>query len=217
MKLLRTITLGALVAATLTPAATASASVTPGDGLALTPPMGFNNWNSTNCRAEFNEDMVKGIADIFVAKGLKDVGYQYVNLDDCWALPARNAAGDLVPDPVRFPHGIKAIADYIHAKGLKFGIYTSAGTKTCNSAGFPGGLGHEQQDANLFASFGVDYLKYDNCNNQGVDAQQRYTAMRDALAATGRPITYSITEWGRTGPPKVWEWGKGVGNHWRTT
>ncbi|MFL6142456.1 MAG: carbohydrate-binding protein, partial [Labedaea sp.] len=103
------------------------------------------------------------------------------------------------------------------AKGLKFGIYTSAGTKTCNTAGFPGGLGHEQQDANLFASFGVDYLKYDNCNNQGVDAQQRYTAMRDALAATGRPITYSITEWGRTGPPKVWEWGKEVGNLWRTT
>ena len=187
------------------------------NGLARTPPMGFNNWNSTQCRADFNEAMIKGIADIFVSRGLKDAGYQYVNIDDCWALPQRNAQGNLVPDPARFPNGIKALADYIHSKGLKFGLYTSAGTKTCNTAGFPGGLGHEQQDANLFASFGADYLKYDNCNNQGVDAQQRYTAMRDALRNTGRPITYSITEWGRTGPPKVWEWGKEVGNLWRTT
>jgi len=187
------------------------------NGLALTPPMGFNNWNTTHCRAEFNEAMVKGIADIFVSRGLKDAGYQYVNIDDCWALPQRNAQGNLVPDPVRFPNGIKAVADYVHSKGLKFGIYTSAGTKTCNVAGFPGGLGHEQQDANLFASWGVDYLKYDNCNNQGVDAQQRYTAMRNALANTGRPIVYSICEWGRTGPPRVWEWGKPVGNLWRTT
>jgi alpha-galactosidase len=179
--------------------------------------MGFNNWNSTNCRADFNETMIKGIADIFVSRGLKDVGFQYVNIDDCWALPSRNAQGNLVADPARFPSGMKALGDYIHARGLKFGIYTSAGTKTCNTAGFPGGLGHEQADANLFASFGVDYLKYDNCNNQGVDAVQRYTAMRDALANTGRPITYSITEWGRTGPPKVWEWGKDVGNLWRTT
>jgi alpha-galactosidase len=187
------------------------------NGLARTPPMGFNNWNSTQCRADFNEAMIKGIADIFVSRGLKDAGYQYVNIDDCWALPQRNAQGNLVPDPARFPNGIKALADYIHSKGLKFGLYTSAGTKTCNTAGFPGALGHEQQDANLFASFGADYLKYDNCNNQGVDAQQRYTAMRDALRNTGRPITYSITEWGRTGPPKVWEWGKDVGNLWRTT
>ncbi|GAA3372013.1 hypothetical protein GCM10017744_101810 [Streptomyces antimycoticus] len=119
-----------------TPASAPSAA--PGDGLALTPPMGFNNWNSTHCRAEFNEAMVKGIADIFVAKGLKDAGYQYVNLDDCWALPQRDADGKLVPDPVRFPNGIKAVADYVHSKGLKIGIYTSAGTKTCNTAGFPG-------------------------------------------------------------------------------
>jgi alpha-galactosidase len=187
------------------------------NGLARTPPMGFNNWNSTQCRADFNEAMIKGIADLFVSRGLRDVGYQYVNIDDCWALPQRDARGDLVPDPARFPNGIKALADYVHARGLKFGIYTSAGTKTCNTAGFPGALGREQQDATLFASWGVDYLKYDNCNNQGVDAQQRYTAMRDALASTGRPVTYSITEWGRTGPPKVWEWGKEVGNLWRTT
>ncbi|UOX89599.1 carbohydrate-binding protein [Amycolatopsis sp. FBCC-B4732] len=184
------------------------------NGLLRTPPMGFNNWNSTQCRPEFGEAMIKGIADIFVSKGLKDAGYTYVNIDDCWALPSRNAAGDLVPDPARFPHGIKALADYVHGKGLKFGIYTSAGTKTCNTAGFPGALGHEQQDANLFASWGVDYLKYDNCNNQGADAQQRYKAMRDALAKSGRPIAYSICEWGQNKP---WTWAAPVGNLWRTT
>ncbi|MFI1071296.1 NPCBM/NEW2 domain-containing protein [Streptomyces puniciscabiei] len=184
------------------------------DGLALTPPMGFNNWNSTHCRADFDESMVKGIADLFVAKGLKDAGYQYVNLDDCWALPQRDAAGKLVPDPARFPNGIKAVADYVHSKGLKLGIYTSAGTKTCNSAGFPGALGHEYSDARQFADWGVDYLKYDNCNNQGVDAKQRYTTMRDALKATGRPIVYSICEWGENKP---WEWASGVGHLWRTT
>jgi alpha-galactosidase len=184
-------------------AAPADAPGTPAlaDGLALTPPMGFNNWNSTHCRAEFNESMVKGIADLFVEKGLKDAGYQYVNLDDCWALPSRDTNGKLVPDPVRFPNGIKAVADYVHSKGLKLGIYTSAGTKTCNSAGFPGALGHEYSDAQQFADWGVDYLKYDNCNNQGVDAKLRYTTMRDALKAatrtTGRPIVYSICEWGQ--------------------
>ncbi|WP_327394692.1 NPCBM/NEW2 domain-containing protein [Streptomyces phaeochromogenes] len=199
-----------------TPAA--PAAPTPDDGLALTPPMGFNNWNSTHCRAEFNEEMVKGIADIFVAKGLKEAGYEYVNLDDCWALPTRDTNGKLVPDPVRFPGGIKAVADYVHSKGLKLGIYTSAGTKTCNDAGFPGALGHEFSDAQQFADWGVDYLKYDNCNNQGVDAKQRYTTMRDALKAasetTGRPIVYSICEWGENKP---WEWAADVGQLWRTT
>lgn len=184
------------------------------DGLALTPPMGFNNWNSTYCRAEFNEAMVKGIADIFVERGLKDAGYEYVNLDDCWALPERDANGKLVPDPVRFPNGIKAVADYVHAKGLKFGIYTSAGTKTCDSTGLPGALGHEYSDARQFADWGVDYLKYDNCNNQGIDAKKRYETMRDALKATGRPIVYSICEWGENKP---WEWASDVGHLWRTT
>ncbi|MBG6137660.1 NPCBM/NEW2 domain-containing protein [Longispora fulva] len=187
------------------------------NGLARTPPMGFNNWNTTHCTATFNEAMVKGVADTFVSAGLRDAGYRYVNIDDCWAEKTRDAAGNLVPQHTRFPHGIKAVADYVHAKGLKFGLYTSAGTKTCNGAdGFPGGLDHEQQDANLFASWGVDYLKYDNCNNQGVDAQVRYKRMRDALQATGRPIAYSICEWGRS-DPKVWTWGEPVGNLWRTT
>ncbi|MFF7366471.1 NPCBM/NEW2 domain-containing protein [Streptomyces tricolor] len=202
----------ALAAPARPPAAPAAPS--PADGLARTPPMGFNNWNSTHCRAEFDESMVKGIADLFVQKGLKDAGYQYVNLDDCWALPERDANGRLVPDPVRFPHGIKAVADYVHAKGLKLGIYTSAGTKTCNSAGFPGALGHEYGDARQFAEWGVDYLKYDNCNNQGVDAKERYRTMRDALEATGRPIVYSICEWGENRP---WEWAADVGHLWRTT
>jgi alpha-galactosidase len=184
------------------------------NGLARTPPMGFNNWNSTQCKADFNEAMVKGIADIFVSSGLKAAGYQYVNLDDCLAEPKRDASGHLVPNHTRFPQGIKAVADYVHSKGLKFGVYTSAGTHTCNKAGFPGGLGHEQTDANTFASWGVDYLKYDNCNNQGVDAVKRYTAMRDALKNTGRPIVYSICEWGKNKP---WNWAPSVGNLWRTT
>jgi alpha-galactosidase len=182
--------------------------------LAPTPPMGWNNWNTTNDRPEFNEDMVLATADFFVSSGLADAGYEYINLDDCWALPERNADGDLVPDPVRFPNGIKAVADYVHAKGLKFGIYTSAGTHTCSPIGFPGALDHEVQDAALFASFDIDYLKYDNCHNEGRDAVQRYTTMRDALLRTGRPIVYSICEWGNNKP---WTWAKGVGHLWRTT
>ncbi|GHI09648.1 alpha-galactosidase [Streptomyces cellostaticus] len=214
------LTTGLLCAAGLAAPATAAPAQDPvaapalADGLALTPPMGFNNWNSTHCRADFDEAMVKGIADLFVDKGLKDAGYRYVNLDDCWALPNRDANGKLVPDPARFPNGIKAVADYVHAKGLKLGIYTSAGTKTCNSAGFPGALGHEYSDARQFADWGVDYLKYDNCNNLGVDAKQRYRTMRDALRATGRSIVYSICEWGENKP---WEWAADDGQLWRTT
>ncbi|MFJ9868987.1 NPCBM/NEW2 domain-containing protein [Streptomyces sp. NPDC101165] len=207
-------TAGLAAPAVAAPARHPVAAPSPADGLALTPPMGFNNWNSTHCRADFNEAMVKGIADLFVAKGLKDAGYQYVNLDDCWALPNRDADGKLVPDPARFPNGIKAVADYVHGKGLKLGIYTSAGFKTCNSAGFPGALGHESSDAQQFADWGVDYLKYDNCNNLGVDAKLRYRTMRDALEATGRPIVYSICEWGENKP---WEWASDVGQLWRTT
>ncbi len=205
--------LATLVCATVSLAGAAPA-VALDDGLARTPPMGFNNWNATHCGADFNEAMVKGMADLFVSSGLKDAGYQYVNLDDCWALPQRDAMDKLVPDPARFPNGIKAVADYVHSKGLKLGIYTSAGTKTCNSAGFPGGLGHEESDAQQFADWGVDYLKYDNCNNQNVPALERYTKMRDALKKTGRAIVYSICEWGQNSP---WLWGADVGHLWRTT
>ncbi|MFC0436019.1 NPCBM/NEW2 domain-containing protein [Kutzneria buriramensis] len=217
---LRLAAIGAAAATLLAGATlvTAPTAVALDNGLARTPQMGFNNWNATHCSGDFNETMVKGIADLFVSSGLKAAGYQYVNLDDCWALPTRDADGDLVPDPARFPDGIKALADYVHSKGLKFGLYSSAGTKTCNSAGFPGGLGHEKQDAALWASWGVDYLKYDNCNNAGSTTTQqyidRYSAMRDALAATGRPILYSLCEWGVNNP---WMWGAPVGNSWRTT
>ncbi|SDY85083.1 alpha-galactosidase [Saccharopolyspora shandongensis] len=214
-RLLGGLTVAVLCGAGLSLAGPAQAAPAEGgDGLALTPPMGFNNWNTTHCGPEFNEEMVKGIADIFVEKGLKDAGYEYVNLDDCWALPARDVDGKLVPDPQRFPNGIKAVADYVHSKGLKFGIYTSAGTKTCNVDGFPGGLGHEKSDAQQFADWGVDYLKYDNCNNWGVDDQKRYTDMANALKETGRPIVYSICEWGENKP---WEWAGDLGQLWRTT
>lgn len=185
------------------------------------PQMGFNNWNSTHCRDEFNEAMIRGIADKFISLGLRDAGYTYVNIDDCWANWQRDKDGHLRANPKRFPSGIKALADYIHQHGLKFGLYSSAGTSTCEplqeNRGFPGGLGHEKEDAATFASWGVDYLKYDNCNNQKVDARQRYSAMAKALRASGRPIFYSVCEWGENKP---WLWaGKPPvdAGSWRTT
>lgn len=186
----------------------------PGEGLAPTPPMGFNNWNTTGCGPEFNEEMVKETADIFVERGLKDAGYEYINLDDCWAEPERGDDGKLVPHKERFPEGIKAVADYVHERGLKLGIYTSAGTRTCDDVGIPGALDHEESDAQQFADWGVDYLKYDNCNNEGRPAQERYATMRDALDATGRDIVYSICEWGSNQP---WKWAPDMAELWRTT
>jgi alpha-galactosidase len=186
------------------------------NGLALTPPMGFNDWNAFGCNV--SEQLIKDTADFFVKSGMKDAGYQYVNIDDCWMTHNRDAEGRLVPDPVKFPDGIKGTADYVHAKGLKLGIYESAGSETC--AHYPGSFGHEQTDAQTFADWGVDYLKYDNCgtnaSNASTQAQYiaRYQAMADALKATGRPIVYSLCEWGNQ---QVWTWGGDMANLWRTT
>jgi alpha-galactosidase len=184
------------------------------NNLALTPPMGWNDWNAYGCNV--SESLVKQTADKIVSSGLAAAGYQYVNIDDCWMQRSRDGAGNLQPDYGKFPSGISGTAAYVHSKGLKLGIYEDAGTQTC--AGYPGSLGHEAQDARSFAAWGVDYLKYDNCFNNGQTSQQqyiaRYTAMRDALAATGRPIVFSICEWGSSAP---WTWGANVGNLWRTT
>lgn len=182
--------------------------------LALTPPMGFNNWNAFGC--DVSEALIKQTADFLVSSGLKDAGYVHVNVDDCWSLRERGADGRLVADPVKFPSGIAGLAAYVHERGLKLGIYGDAGTKTC--AGYPGSLGREKLDAETWASWGVDYLKYDNCYNQSdgsrADFVRRYTAMREALDSVPRPIVYSICEWGQSQP---WEWAKGVGHLWRTT
>jgi alpha-galactosidase len=178
--------------------------------LALTPPMGWNSWNKFGCNV--SEDLIRQMADAMVKSGMKAAGYQYVVIDDCWQV-SRDEDGNIVADPQRFASGIKALADYIHALGLRFGIYSDAGSKTC--AGRPGGLGHEFQDARQYAAWGVDYLKYDWCNTTTQDARASYALIRNALDETGRPIVLSICEWGKAKP---WLWGQEVGgNLWRTT
>jgi alpha-galactosidase len=185
-----------------------------GDGLALTPPMGFNNWNAFGCSV--NETLIRETADFFVTSGLKDAGYQFVNIDDCWSTMERGPDGRLVPDPMKFPSGIAGVAEYVHSKGLKLGLYGDAGTRTC--AGYPGSLGNEEIDAQTWADWGVDYIKYDNCFNQSDGSREdfvnRYSTMHRAIQNTGRPIVYSICEWGQSEP---WQWAKGVGHLWRTT
>jgi alpha-galactosidase len=179
-------------------------------GLALSPPMGWNSWNKFGCNV--SERLIRETADAMVQSGMKDAGYQYVVIDDCWQV-SRDAQGNIVPDPQRFPSGMKALADYIHGLGLKFGIYSDAGSKTCEKR--PGSLGHEYQDARQYAAWGVDYLKYDWCNTTTQDARASYALMRAALNASGRPIVLSICEWGQAKP---WLWGREVGgNLWRTT
>jgi alpha-galactosidase len=179
-------------------------------GLAPTPPMGWNSWNKFGCNV--NERMIRDMADALVKSGMKDAGYQYVNIDDCWQV-SRDAGANIVPAPQRFPHGMKAVGDYIHSLGLKFGVYSDAGSQTC--AGRPGGLGHEYQDAVQYAAWGVDYLKYDWCHSGTQDAKASYANIRAALDSAGRPIVLSICEWGTAKP---WLWGQEVGgNLWRTT
>ncbi len=177
--------------------------------LARTPPMGWNSWNRFQC--DVSESLIKEMADALVSSGMKDAGYQYVVIDDCWQV-SRDGAGNIVPDPKRFPSGMKALADYVHAKGLRFGLYSDAGSKTCQ--GRPGSNGYEFEDARQYAAWGVDYLKYDWCTTDGVDPRIAYTTMRDALRATGRPIVFSMCEWGRSQPAT---WARGVAHLWRTT
>lgn len=189
------------------------------DGLALTPPMGWNSWNPFG--KNVSEEVIRETADAMVSSGLKDVGFTYIVMDDFWHGGRDSVTGLLYADPDRFPSGIKALADYVHSKGLKIGIYSDAGTKTCGE--MPGSFMYEEEDAQLFAEWGIDYLKYDYCfcpdyvsaNNDYRMAIDRYKAMGDALKATGRPIVYSICEWG---PRSPWLWGKEVGGHlWRTS
>ena len=206
--------------ATATPTPTAQALV-PRDQMALTPPMGWNSWNDVGCTG-LTAAVVENAADQIVARGLKSAGYEYVVVDDCWQA-GRNAAGELIPDPTRFPNGMKAVADYVHKDGLKFGIYAVPGSQTCGNyfSQYPihgiGSLGHEKQDAEEFASWGVDYLKYDWCRadiNDHLDEQTAFKQMEQDLDATGRNIVFSISEYG---VQKPWLWGPGVANLWRTT
>ncbi|MFF5289498.1 glycoside hydrolase family 27 protein [Paractinoplanes globisporus] len=192
------------------------------NGVARTPPMGWNSWNTFGCN--INETLIRQMADAMVSSGLRDLGYQYVVVDDCWFNPNRDSAGNLQGDPSRFPSGMKALGDYLHGKGLKFGLYEVPVDKTCaqyfsSYPGATGSQGHEAQDARQFAAWGVDYLKYDWCSPNGTinDQVATFAKMRDALAATGRPIVYSINPnsiHAKTGPQRNWG---DVANMWRTT
>ena len=179
------------------------------NGLAKTPPMGWNSWNKFGCNV--SEKLIKEMADAIVTSGMRDAGYVYLVIDDCWQID-RDPQGNILPDRERFPSGMKALADYAHAKGLKFGIYSDAGTLTCQKR--PGSRGYEFQDARQYAAWGVDYLKYDWCSTSTQNAPASYSIMRDALLKAGRPIVFSICEWGTAKP---WLWAKDVGNLWRST
>ena len=189
----------------LTPAASGQSSAS----LAQTPPMGWNSWNKFGCNV--SDKLIREMADAMVSSGMLAAGYQYVNIDDCWQV-SRDASGTIVADPTRFPEGMKALADYVHSKGLKLGLYTDAGTGTCEKR--PGSLNHEDQDAKTYASWGIDYVKIDWCNSEGLDPEVQYAKFRDALVHSGRPIVFSICNWGVKTP---WRWGPTTGNLWRTT
>ena len=175
--------------------------------LAKTPPMGFNTWNTFG--PNISEQMVLEMADVMAEKGYRDAGYKYVVIDDCWSLRERDENGNLVADPEKFPHGMKYVGDYIHSKGLKFGMYSCAGIRTC--AGYPASFDHEYQDARSFASWGVDFLKYDFCYFPSfANCQHRYLTMAQALRASGRDILFSACNWGVQEP---WSWMRSVGAH----
>ena len=179
------------------------------NGLAKTPPMGWNSWNKFGCNV--SEQLIRETADAMVSSGMRDAGYQFIVIDDCWQV-SRDANGTIVADAKNFPSGIKALADYVHSKGLKFGIYSDAGSMTC--AKRPGSRGYEYQDARTYAGWGVDYLKYDWCSSDGQTQMESYGLMAKALKASGRPIVFSMCEWGGSKP---WLWAKDTGNLWRAT
>lgn len=187
----------------------AAASAQKWEGLADTPQMGWNSWNKFEDK--INEKLIRETADAMVEKGLLEAGYIYLNLDDLWH-GERDEQGFIHEDPEKFPSGMKALGDYIHSKGLKFGIYSDGGTMTCGCE--PGSFGHEYQDAYTYASWGVDYLKYDWCNHRDINPKGAYRLMRDALRASGRPIFFSMCEWGSNKP---WLWAEDIGHSWRTT
>ncbi|TWF45162.1 alpha-galactosidase [Chitinophaga polysaccharea] len=190
--------------------AASNASAQKFEGLAPTPPMGWNSWNTF--QTAINEKMIMEIADALVSSGMKDAGYRYLVLDDGWMAMERDSLGNLIPDPVKFPHGLKVVVDYVHAKGLKFGLYNCAGTLTC--AKYPGTRGYEYQDARNYAAWNIDYLKFDWCNTNGINAKEAYTTMSKALRKAGHPMIFSLCEWGVNKP---WQWGEPVGQLWRTT
>ncbi|MEP0765012.1 MAG: glycoside hydrolase family 27 protein [Fimbriimonadia bacterium] len=179
--------------------------------IAPTPPMGWNSWNTFG--GDISEELVKETVQAIIEHGFAEAGYRYVNLDDLWQAPERGPDDRLVPDPHKFPNGIKALADYVHSKGLKFGIYSCVGTHTC--ARVPGSFAHEEMDAQTFADWGVDFLKHDYCYlPEGVSGPMLYRRMGQALRATGRPILFSICNWGREEP---WTWAASTGAQmWRT-
>ncbi len=172
------------------------------------PPMGWNTWNTFG--SEISDRLIRESADAFVAAGLKEAGYQYIVIDDCWSKKQRDPETDrLVAEPDKFPEGMKAVADYVHGKGLKFGMYSCAGQRTC--ADYPGSFDHEFLDAETFASWGVDYLKYDFCYKpKGVDGPLLYRRMGMALRASGRDILFSACNWGSD---DVWSWIRSTGAH----
>lgn len=181
------------------------------NGLARTPPMGWNSW----IVFEFNidEKLIRSMADTIATNGMRQAGYDYVVVDAGWKAKQRGPDGELAADTTRFPSGIKALAGYVHSKGLKFGIYTDAGSKDCGWDA-PGSLGHEEQDAKTFASWGVDFIKEDWCNTEGVNAREVYTKMSRAMLKTDRPMVLSMCEWGDNHP---WLWAADIANMWRTT
>jgi len=179
------------------------------ENLALTPPMGWNSWNKF--AQNVDEIMIREIADAMVTSGMQDAGYEYIVIDDYWH-GERDSLGFIQANKKRFPSGIKALADYIHSKGLKFGIYSCAGHETCGHQ--PGSRGCEYLDALMYAKWGVDYLKYDWCSTKYMNTKEAYPTMSSALKKAGRPIVFSLCEWGSSHP---WEWAKEVGHLWRTT